>query len=95
MWTYIFNINCIHVFIRDPDASFIDFPVKHTDNRQSSPRGSGLDQIHHSLNINQRLSLPVLCDVAEEAVLDLIIFGCPWWVMDDLNFFSDFLVQCS
>jgi len=91
MRTYVLNVNCIHVLIWDLDASLVDVFVKLASNGQSRISGSGLDQINNGLHINEWFTLPVFRNVAKQAMLNFIIFGCPRRVVDDLDFLSYFI----
>jgi len=66
-------------FIRDFDARRVWILVQPGAYLEPLPRSGVGDQIDHHFVAAQRLTPPVLADVGEEPMLDLILFAGPRW----------------
>ena len=60
---------------------------------QSSVRGGSGDQFHDHFVTDQRLASPILRDVAEKPMLDLVPFAGGWGKMTHADFQSEFAAQ--
>ena len=65
----------VHLLVGDLSAGRVEAFVQFGADGQSALGGGGADQVHHHLVADQRLAAPVLGDVAEHAMLDLVPFA--------------------
>ena len=70
-----------HFSVTHFDAFFIDTFIKGTFNFEPSIGRRRTDQLDNGHAIDQRFATPVLGDMAEQTVLNLIPFGCSWRIM--------------
>lgn len=67
----------LHLLIRDLSPSWIAVLVQFRANRQPRLYCRVTNEVDH-LPAHQRPTTPVLHDMAEHAVLDLVPLACPW-----------------
>ena len=66
------NVECRHLVVANLYALFVDSCVERAFDSQSRFRGCCADQLDDCDTIHEWAATPVLCDVAEHAVLDLV-----------------------
>src|ERR1700693_4524645 len=74
-----------HLGIGDFDPLGIAFLIQFAVHRQAGFGRRGGDQVDHRDAADERLSAPVLRDVAEHAVLDLVPLRGSRWIVTDLE----------
>jgi hypothetical protein len=74
-----------HFRIGDHYAFGISVGIEFAADRKTFFRRGVGDQCDHDLQPDERHGAPVLGDVAEHAMLDLVPFGSAWRIMADLN----------
>jgi hypothetical protein len=77
-----FDVEQFHLGAADFDTLFAGPRVERT---QSGLCRRGANELDDGETIRQRAATPVLCDVAEHAVLDLIPLGCAGRIVVDME----------
>ena len=67
-----FDVQGFHLGVADLDALFVSPCIERAIDLQSAFRGRGTDQFDHRHAAFQRPATPVLRDVAEQPMLDLV-----------------------
>ena len=80
-----FDIEGGHLRVADPDPLRIGPCVEFAAHGQSGRRCRGRDRFHHGQGASERLTTPVLSDMAEQTMLDLVPLRCSGRVMADLK----------
>jgi len=79
------EVQGLHLGVWDPDLRRVGALVKAgVDLEPAGVRGPG-DQVDDRLERHQRLAAPVHRDEREQAVLNLVPLGSPWWEVADLE----------
>ncbi len=79
------DVEHFHLGVADLDALFVGARIEHALDFQSGFGRRCADQLDDGEAIRQRAGTPVLCDVAEHAVLDLIPLGCARRIVVDVE----------
>ena len=93
-----FEFELCHFDIGDFDAGLIAVGVERCLDGKASVGGRICNQVDDNIMTNQRLAPPVLRDMAEEAMLDLVPFASPRRKMSDVQFQADVvgqILQCN
>jgi hypothetical protein len=78
------EIDGVELGVADFDVFLVGAGIKSAFDRQAGFRRRA-DQLDDSEAIHQRTTAPVLCDVTEQAMLDLVPFRRPWRIMADVE----------
>jgi hypothetical protein len=72
------DVEALHLGIADLDSLLIGARVERAFNFQTGLGGRRADQLNHGEAVGERLAAPVLRDVTEQPVLDLVPLRCSW-----------------
>ena len=78
------NVEIAHCGVADFDAFFVGLGVDAFDFEARLGCRCG-NQLDHCRTISERAAAPVLCDVTKHAMLDLVPFRLPRWIVPDLD----------
>src|SRR3954454_18374817 len=81
------------LFVRHLEASFIGILVQSGSNVEPCFGSRAADQIDHDLATDQRTSAPVVGDVAEHSMFDLVPLAGSGWKVTDVDLDADFISQ--
>src|SRR5665213_2937511 len=79
------NLQAIHLLVGDLDADRIKPGIKLCFDDKASLRSDAADELHYGLVIDERPATPVLGDVTEEPVLDLVPLAGAWRKMGNAD----------
>jgi len=79
------DVEAFHFGVADLDALLVAAGVEDALDFQTGLGGRGTNQLDHSKAIGERSAAPVLRDVAEQAVLDLVPLRCARRIMEDAS----------
>jgi hypothetical protein len=79
------NVDAFHCGFADLNALLVAARVERAFDLQTGLGGGRPDQLDHGKAIRQRPAAPVLRDVAEQAVLDLVPFRCAGRIVVDAD----------
>ena len=80
-----FDVEPFHLGVADFDALFVGPRIERTLDLQSGLCGRGANKLDDGETIRKGSATPVLRDVAEHAVLDLIPLGCAGRIVVDME----------
>src|SRR5215471_18665878 len=80
------DVEAVHLGFADLDALFVAACVEYALDFQTGHWGGRADQLDHGKAIGERSATPVLRDVAEQPVLDLVPLRCAWRIVVDVDF---------
>ncbi len=87
------EINRVALFVGNLAALVEEIVEEECFDSQTGFCGGFLDKGEHSLQRSQRLSGPIDRNLAEEAILDGIVFGSTSWIMANHNGDTQFIGQ--
>src|SRR5262252_1610274 len=79
------DVEAFHLGFADLDALLVAACVAYALGFQTGLCGGRADQLDHGEAIGERPAAPVLCDVAEQPVLDLVLLRCAWRIVVDVD----------
>src|SRR5215467_484276 len=80
------DAEAFHLGLADLDALTIMAGIERTCDLETSLGRRRADQFDHSQAVSERPAAPVLRDVTEQPVFDLVPLGCARWIVVDMDY---------